>query len=301
MTNPAAAKIISSQSIPFNCCAIIIPTTINAGAVTAFVTVLKISGDKNTASKKQTPDVQAVKPVRPPTPTPELDSTKLVTVLVPKTAPNTVPNASATKACSAFSSSPLSLIKPIRLPIATSVPAVSKKSTNKNEKITTKAWNGFANNSEIPEKQDPKACNSKSNEMKCSGKVGILAIPMNPRMIPIIAVITIPTKTAAGTFLITNAIVINKPTIANNTVGSVKFPIVTNVAGLATMIPAFFKPTNAIKKPIPAPIANFNCTGIALIIALRTPVTEIRIKITPEINTALKAAAQLKPICPQIV
>ena len=67
------------------------------------------------------------------------------------------------------------------------------------------------------------------------------------------------------------------------------------------MIPAFFKPTNAMKKPIPAPIANFNCTGIALIIALRTPVTEIRIKITPEINTALKAAAQLKPICPQIV
>lgn len=63
---------------------------------------------------------------------------------------------------------------------------------------------------------------------------------MNPRMIPIIAVITIPTKTAAGTFLITNAIVINKPTIASNTFGSVKFPIVTNVAGLATIIPAFF-------------------------------------------------------------
>ena len=95
VTKPAAAKIMSSQSIPFNCCAIIIPTTINAGAVTAFVTVLKISGDKNTASKKQTPDVHAVKPVRPPTPTPELDSTKLVTVLVPKTAPNTVPTASA--------------------------------------------------------------------------------------------------------------------------------------------------------------------------------------------------------------
>ena len=54
---------------------------------------------------------------------------------------------------------------------------------------------------------------------------------MNPRMIPITAVIIIPTKTAAGTFLITNAIVINNPTIASNTVGSVKFPIVTNVEG----------------------------------------------------------------------
>ena len=49
-------------------------------------------------------------------------------------------------------------------------------------------------------KNVPAACNSKSNEMKCSGKVGIPAIPMNPRMIPITAVIAIPTKTAAGTF-----------------------------------------------------------------------------------------------------
>ena len=63
------------------------PTTIKAGAVTAFVTALKIIGEMKIDNKKQIPVVIAVRPVRPPTPTPELDSTKLVTVLVPIAAP----------------------------------------------------------------------------------------------------------------------------------------------------------------------------------------------------------------------
>ena len=115
------------------------------------------------------------------------------------------------------------------------------------------------------------------------------------------AVITIPTNTPAGTFNANNAIVTSIPNTANNTVGSAKFPNPTKVDGLATIIPAFFNPTKAIKKPIPAPIANFNCIGIALMIALRIPVTLITIKIKPETNTPAKAACQLKPIVPQIV
>ena len=62
------------------------------------------------------------------------------------------------------------------------------------------------------------------------------------------------------------------------------------------MIPAFFSPIKAIKNPIPAPIASFNCWGIALIIALRTPVTEINKKIIPDTTTAANAAAGLYPI-----
>lgn len=108
--NPAAANTMSSQLTPFNCCAIMIPTTTNAGAVTAFVTVLNTSGDKKIDNKNKIPVVQAVRPVLPPTPTPEVDSTKLVTVLVPTIEPNTVPIASASKACSAFSNSPFHLL-----------------------------------------------------------------------------------------------------------------------------------------------------------------------------------------------
>ena len=69
--------------------------------------------------RNNTPAVTAVNPVLPPTPTPLELSTKEVTVEVPKTAPATVPIESATNACSAFSSSPFSLTKPILFPIAT--------------------------------------------------------------------------------------------------------------------------------------------------------------------------------------
>ena len=67
------------------------PTMISAGAVTAFVMAESRIGEMNTDSANRTPAVTAVRPVRPPTPTPEVDSTKLVTVEVPKTAPKTVP------------------------------------------------------------------------------------------------------------------------------------------------------------------------------------------------------------------
>ena len=89
----------------------------------------------NTVNKKQIPVVHAVKPVRPPTPTPEVDSTKDVTVEVPIIEPNTVPTASASNARSTFTNSPFSSIKSALDATATNVPAVSKKSTNNNAKF----------------------------------------------------------------------------------------------------------------------------------------------------------------------
>src|SRR5699024_12286050 len=76
-----------------------------------------------------------VNPVRPPTPTPEVDSTKEVVVDVPTIAPATVAAESANNALPARGSL-LSFIKPASLAAATNVPAVSKKSTNKNVNIT---------------------------------------------------------------------------------------------------------------------------------------------------------------------
>ena len=45
----------------------------------------------------------------------------------------------------------------------------------------------------------------------------------------------------------------------------------------------------AIKKPIPAPIANLSCAGMALIIIVLIPVIEITKKIIPETKTQAKA------------
>ncbi len=63
----------------------------------------------------------------------------------------------------------------------------------------------------------------------------------------------------------------------------------TNVAGFATMAPAFFRPMNARNIPIPAVTANLSGFGIARTTAWRTPSTESSTKSTPEMNTAPSA------------
>src|SRR5690625_2029234 len=108
---------------------------IKAGAVTSDVTTLN-NGEKNNANKKNPAATTAVNPDRPPTPTPAVDSTYAVVVDVPTTAPVTVAAESANNARPARGNL-LSFINPACEATATKVPAVSKKSTNKNVKITT--------------------------------------------------------------------------------------------------------------------------------------------------------------------
>ena len=80
------------------------PTMISAGAVANEGTVRKI-GEKNRESAKNAPVVSAVSPVRPPSAMPEVDSTNVVIVDVPRPAPTVVATASARRA-------PLAQVKP---------------------------------------------------------------------------------------------------------------------------------------------------------------------------------------------
>src|SRR5699024_451450 len=73
------------------------PTIISAGDVTSGITTLK-SGENNSASKKKPAVTTEAKPVRPPTPTPAVDSTKEVVVDVPRIDPATVAVESANSA-----------------------------------------------------------------------------------------------------------------------------------------------------------------------------------------------------------
>src|SRR5690625_2422862 len=86
-----------SHSIFFRAVDIRIPTIIKAGAVTSTV-ITASNGEKNNASKKKPAVTMEAKPVRPPTPTPAVDSTKEVVVEVPTTDPTTVAAESANKA-----------------------------------------------------------------------------------------------------------------------------------------------------------------------------------------------------------
>ena len=117
------------------------PTITSAGAVAKLGMARKI-GEKNSASRKKRPDTTAVRPVRPPSAIPELDSTKVVMVEVPRQAPTMVPMESASSAPlisgSLPSSSSMSALEaqPIR------VPSVSKISTNRNANSTEKKSSG---------------------------------------------------------------------------------------------------------------------------------------------------------------
>src|SRR5699024_6243361 len=123
------------HSIFFNEEDINIPTIIRAGAVTSDVITLN-NGEKHKANRKNPAATTAVNPVRPPAPTPAVDTISEVVVDVPKIDPATVAVESANKAFPARGSL-LFLIKLACVATATSVPAVSKKSTNKKVKITT--------------------------------------------------------------------------------------------------------------------------------------------------------------------
>ena len=95
--------------------------------------------------------------------------------------------------------------------------------------------------------------------------------------------------------------VIIRPITDRITVGLLKVPRAIEVDSLETTIPAFLKPIKAIKRPIPPLIAFFKDMGMAFTIAVRKPVTVIRIKMIPDRNTAARPACQEKPIVPQMV
>ena len=84
---------------------IIKPTMIRAGADAADGTSKK-RGLKKSAMKKMRAVVTDVSPVRPPSATPAVLSTKLVMVDVPSAAPTTVPTASESSASLTFLISP---------------------------------------------------------------------------------------------------------------------------------------------------------------------------------------------------
>ena len=109
-----------------------------AGAVANDGTAKNI-GDNRRDNPKSIAVVNAVRPVLPPSETPDALSTKVVTVEVPRTAPAVVPIASASKAPFILGSFPSlsSIFAFVETPI--SVPIVSNISTNKNANMTTKS------------------------------------------------------------------------------------------------------------------------------------------------------------------
>ena len=112
------------------------PTMISAGAVAKEGIAVKM-GANNVEMRNRNAVVKAVRPVLPPAATPAEDSTKVVVVEVPRTAPAEVAIESARRAGLIFGSLPFSssILAFVLTPM--SVPSVSKRSTKRNEKMMT--------------------------------------------------------------------------------------------------------------------------------------------------------------------
>ncbi len=91
------------------------------------------------------------------------------------------------------------------------------------------------------------------------------------------------------TFLCISTAVPIRPRMASQAVGLVSEPRPTRVASLMTTMPADLKPRNARKAPIPAVMANFRLSGMALTMACRAPATLSTTNSTPEMKTAPSA------------
>ena len=113
------------------------PTMTRAGAVAKAGMAMK-NGDRKRDKAKRTATQTAVRPVRPPSLTPVALSTKVVVVLVPRTAPIVVATASARRAPLMRGRRPRSSSMLALDETPMSVPNVSKISTKRKANMTTR-------------------------------------------------------------------------------------------------------------------------------------------------------------------
>ena len=166
------------------------PTMIKAGAVAADGIEPK-RGAKKSDKIKRTATVRAVKPVLPPSTTPAELSTNVVTVEVPRIAPQVVPIASANKASLQLGIVPSALTISAFVAQPIKVPTVSNISTKRNVNIITKKSieKMFANS------------NWKKVGAIDGGRYEPPAYFVTPQGIPTIVVRIIPIKSAPLTFI----------------------------------------------------------------------------------------------------
>src|SRR5699024_5337361 len=142
----------------------------------------------------------------------------------------------------------LSLIRLACEATPTSVPAVSKKSTNRNVSTTIRNWTlNIVSKSNNPSNAAPNVGATLGTEPTIAEGIG--TIPVN---IPNMAVAVIPINIAAGTFLVINITVIPRPTKVSSTPPLCTSPRLISVDSSPAITPDDCSPTKVMKNPIPA-------------------------------------------------
>ncbi|MPN06638.1 hypothetical protein SDC9_153894 [bioreactor metagenome] len=274
----------SLQSMRVVARSIKIPTMTSAGAVAAAGT-MPATGAMTMEAKKHSDTTMLERPVRAPSLMPVEDSTKVVTVEVPKQAPTQVAIASASSARSPRGSSPFSFSMPALPAVPISVPTVSNISQMENVMMAVTSGR-------MPSESRLKSICIKvgaSEKLFSNRLAGITVMPMG---MPISVVMPMPIRMAALTFHAISTPVIKRPMSASSAGPEIMLPI-SGTAPPTLTTPTFSKPMRAINRPIPALIALFSGAGIASMTILRSGEMVTSRNKRPDTNTIARPCCQV--------
>ena len=284
----------SDQSICTTCWHIMNPTTTSAGA-TASNGTRWMSGERNTAARKNRPVNTEARPVRAPSPMPVPDSTK-IWCAEPEAPPPTA-TASASAASTRFRSGmepsgftvPASRARPTETPIA-SKNTESRIANTSREAISPPTEVKAPNRSTLPSRCRSGAVHSGREGAIRDQPVGT-AFPSASTEGPMwntasstlarIVAATMPIRMAPRTLRITRTAVSSSPTTKTSTGQPSSSPpvprptgtVVSAASGSRRTNPALTRPISAMNRPMPTTMPDFSASGTASNTARRKPVT----------------------------
>ncbi len=282
------------------------PTTTRAG-VAAWVGTMVASGVRNSATTKNRPVTTEARPVRAPSPTPEVDSTKQVLAELEVAPPSAVAKPSTMS----------TLLMPGRLPSLSSrcassltpriVPIASKKqdsSTVKTKRmpVSRPTWWKPPNRLTLPIRPksgvDTMLC-GKTGTVRPHSPAGMVAALSRITARMVVAMMLI--RIAPGTLRTSRIRVSSAQTMNTSTGQPSRWPlppswsgtVVCAASGIRVTKPPSTKPIRAMKRPMPMAMALRRPSGTAFITRSRRPVATSSMIAKPARTTMPIASGQL--------
>ncbi|CRX23509.1 Uncharacterised protein [Klebsiella pneumoniae] len=197
--------------------------------------------------------------------------------------PNTLEALSAFIAFDRFSMRPSSFTRCARWATPMRVPAVSNMCTKRKARITLIMVTLNAPAMSIARKVGARLGGAENTPPYCT----------RPRAQPTRVTLRMLMRMPPNTRRYSSTAIIRKHSAASSGPGEVRWPSLIRVAGLATTMPAVFRPIRPRNRPTPAPMANLRLRGMLLSSHSRTREKVSSMNITPEMNTAPRAICQL--------
>ena len=232
------------------------------------------------------------KPVRAPEAAPEALSTKVVIEEAPMKPPTTAAAESTVKILPISFTLPSSSTNLPASATATAVPIVSKKSLISSEKAKSSSAGCKNTWSMAMLPVEGTVWKGAAKVEKSKPKLQSVGSGVTPRGMPTMVATMMEMSRAPRTFMAVRITATAMASSETMTAGEVKSPAAMSVDSLSTMTPPPFMPTKAMNRPMPMPMEWRKVTGMARMMASRSPQTTRAKMTTPSIKTTAMATRQ---------